>query len=166
MILSSKRYTTIISLLVSLFAFHTAFADEDKDTQIGRYLTVGDKPKTSQVDLLSQIIQVRFPQKIQTLGDAMDYVLRLSGYSLVPISNQSSALKTTLTKPLPAIDRDFGPMPLKDGLSTLAGPAFYLVQDPINRMVDFRLKPQFAQIYSTKSDKSSSRQNISTRRVG
>ena len=60
----------------------------------------------------------------------------------------SSYLKTTLAKPLPAIDRDFGPMSLKDGLTTLVGSAFYLVQDPLNRMVDFRVKPQYLSMYT------------------
>jgi len=141
----------LISILILLNTNATALAaqDDSNSTQIGRYLTVNNKPKSAQVDLLSQTIQVRFPQNVQTVGEAMNYILRLSGYSLVPLDRMSMSLKTTLAKPLPAIDRDFGPMSLKDGLTTLAGPAFYLVQDPLNSMVDFRVKSQYAQIYSS-----------------
>lgn len=116
--------------------------------QIGRYLTTTNKPLTAQIDLLSQIIQVCFPQNVQTIGDAMNYILRLSGYSLVSNECMNKAFKMTLTKPLPAIDRHFGPMPLKDALTTLMGHAFFLVQDPLNRIIDFRVKPQFVKLHA------------------
>lgn len=121
----------------------------DNNTEIGRYITVENKPTVSQTDLLLQTVRTRFSQYEQTVGDAINHVLRLSGYSLVPQNQMSNALKNTLTKPLPASDRgNFGPMSLKDALTTLAGPAFYLVQDPLNRMVDFKVKPQYASIYA------------------
>lgn len=129
----------IITFTVLTFCVNPVLAA----TTIGRYLTVEDKPKAAQVDLLSQTIQVRFPQNIQTIGDALQYVLRYSGYSLADTTKQSPALKNTLTKPLPLIDRNFGPMPLKDALITLAGPAFSLLQDPLNREVNFSVKPSF-----------------------
>ncbi|HVV68006.1 MAG TPA: hypothetical protein VHE99_03060 [Gammaproteobacteria bacterium] len=110
-------------------------------TTVGRYLSVDNKPTSAQRDLLSQIIQVRFPQPVQTIGDAMNYLLRFSGYSLVDETRQSIAMKNTLKKPLPLVDRSFGPMSLKDGLITLAGPAFTLMQDPLNREINFKLKP-------------------------
>ncbi len=138
----------IISFILSMIAYSSVMADTTDTTEIGRYLTVSNKPKSSQVDLLSQIIQVRFPQNVQTVGDAINYILRLSGYSLIPNERMSSALKITLTKPLPAIDRNFGPMSLKDALTTLAGIAFNLAQDPLNRTVDFRIKPQFKRVYT------------------
>jgi conjugative transfer region protein (TIGR03748 family) len=120
-------------------------------TEVGRYLTVDNKPKFAQTDLLSQTIQVRFPQNVQTVGDAMNYILRLSGYSLVSAEKMSHALTITLSKPLPAVDRDFGPMPLKEGLATLTGPAFYSVQDPLNRVVNFRVKSQYVHFANNSS---------------
>ncbi len=138
---SLKFLAAVLLLTLSNHVFAST-----SNMQIGRYLTVENKPSISQVDLLSQTIQVRFPQAIQTVGDAMNDVLRLSGYSLILTDQMSHALKITLTKPLPAIYRDFGPMPLKDALTTLAGPAFYLVQDPLNRRVNFKIKPQYMRI--------------------
>jgi type IV pili sensor histidine kinase/response regulator len=147
---SAKFIQGLVKFLVAVFLFtlNSHVFASTSNTQIGRYLTVENKPSLSQMDLLSQTIQVRFPQNIQTVGDAMNYVLRLSGYSLIPSDHMSHALKITLTKPLPAIDRDFGPMPLKDALITLAGPAFYLVQDPLNRLVNFKIKPQYMRLYA------------------
>ncbi len=130
---------------------HPVYADT---TQVGRYLTAENKPKPAQVDLLSQEFQVRFPSSVQTIGDALEYLLKQSGYSLVPEAKRSAELKTALSKPLPAIDRDFGPMKLQDGLSTLAGPVFVLVNDPLNRMISFSLNPKFAPLYQKPSTKS------------
>jgi conjugative transfer region protein (TIGR03748 family) len=141
-----KAVATFLFLIMSLKPLF-AFADTQA-TQVGRYLTIKNKPNAAQTNLLSQAIQVRFPPEVQSVGDAMNYVLRLSGYSLVPEERMSSYLKTILAKPLPAVDRDFGPMSLRDGLTTLAGPAFYLVQDPLNRMVDFRVKQQYLNVYT------------------
>ncbi len=110
---------------------------------ISRYITVENKPKSEQVNLLSQVIQVRFSQKIQTIGDALQHILSYSGYSLVDSSRQCPELKATLTKPLPFVDRQFGPMSLQDALTTLAGPAFTLAHAPLNREINFTVKPAY-----------------------
>jgi hypothetical protein len=60
--------------MAALFFVHAVYADET--TTVGRYLTVSNKPTSAQTNLLSQTIQVRFPQGIQTLGDAMNYLLK------------------------------------------------------------------------------------------
>jgi type IV pili sensor histidine kinase/response regulator len=129
---------------LAVVSFQVTYADT---TQLGRYLTIDNKPKAAQLDLLSQEFQVRFPSSVQTIGDAMEYLLKQSGYSLISEAKRSAELKTTLSKPLPAIDRNFGPMKLKDGLSTLAGPVFTLVNDPLNRVVSFEIRKQFSVVY-------------------
>lgn len=133
------RLSLATLVMASMMTFN-AYADT---TQVGRYLTVENKPQAAQLDLLSQEFQVRFPASVQTIGDAMTYLLKQSGYRLVPEAKRSTALKITLSKPLPAIDRDFGPMKLKDGLMTLAGPIFTLVNDPLNRTVNFSLRKEY-----------------------
>ncbi|MCE3268680.1 MAG: hypothetical protein K0R49_932 [Burkholderiales bacterium] len=134
-------------LLLGCFALATLSSAYAEVTQVGRYLTTENKPRAAQVDLLSQDFQVRFPTSVQTIGEAMDYLLKQSGYSLIPEAKRGEALKVVLGKPLPAIDRDFGPMKLKDGLATLAGPVFILVNDPLNRMVSFKLRDQYSSLY-------------------
>ncbi len=130
---------TVIFLL-ALFVSTDLLASE-ANMQTGRYLSVTNKPLHEQQDLLSQIYQVHFPKEVQTVGDAIRYLLHYSGYSLVDEAHQTDALKNTLTKPLPLIDRNFGPMSLRDALVTLAGPAFTLMSDSLNREVNFKLKP-------------------------
>lgn len=133
----------IVSMLI-LFGLFTSVVNianaKEAMNQVGRYLTVEVKPKSEQLDLLSQTVQVRFPQEVLTVGDAMKYLLRFSGYDLVAPAVMDATLKTTLTKPLPVIDRELGPVTLKMGLIVLVGQAFYLTQDPINRVVNFHLR--------------------------
>ena len=142
----------ITMVLLSLLFSEIGLADNNV-TQIGRYLTITNKPKFSQTNLLSQSIHVRFTQNIQTIGDAMNYLLRFSGYTLIPETQMSLALKITLSKPLPIIDRELGPVTLCDGLTTLSGPAFYLTQDPINRTINFELKPEYQKFIKNKQVK-------------
>src|SRR5437016_1484115 len=108
-----KKIAKIICVLTASALFEPTFAVSSAEqyavTQVGRYLTVFNKSTIPQVDLLSQIVQVHFPQNIQTVGDAMNYLLQWSGYSLVIEANRSKALKIILAKPLPLIDRELGP---------------------------------------------------------
>lgn len=138
----------MLVLLLSVIIVRPCFGYENV-TQVGRYLTLENKARLSQIELLSQTIQLRFPQNIQTIHEAMTYLLRFSGYDLVPINHMNKEIQITLSKSLPLVDRDLGPIPLKDALTILAGPAFVLMQDPINRTVDFRLKPCFQKSYRT-----------------
>ena len=136
-----KKITQLVTIsLCSVLSTGFAASPSKNVMATSRYFSIENKPSAAQVNLLSQTIQLRFPQKVQTVGDAVNYLLRFSGYSLIPVAQRSIAFNNVLLKPLPLVDRDFGPMPLHDGLLTLVGPAFYLVSDPLNRTVDFRVK--------------------------
>lgn len=112
-------------------------------TPVSRYLTINNKPRPEQINLLTQVVQVKFPQNIQTIGMAVSYLLRFSGYSLISKKKMSPALLTMLSKPLPVVDRELGPVSLKDALMVLGGESFTLVQDPLNREINFLLKPGY-----------------------
>lgn len=144
------KYVCLTVSLASLGQRCFALSNEAENTIIGRYITVANKPSRAQLNLLSQIIQIRFPQHVQTVGEAVTYVLRYSGYSLIAPQKMNSALKNTLSKTLPAIDRNLEPMTLADALTVLIGSAFTLVYDPLNRTVDFHVKPQFRHLSNPK----------------
>jgi type IV pili sensor histidine kinase/response regulator len=132
--------------IVVFFVFSNAFA-KDGSESIGRHIHTSHKAlssHSSQRDLLSQTIQIRFPKNINTVGAAIAYLLRDSGYSLVSENKISSSLKNTLQKPLPVVDRVLGSIPLREALVLLVGPAFTLAEDPLNREVDFHVKPNFS----------------------
>ncbi|MCB1871754.1 MAG: hypothetical protein KDI49_07080, partial [Gammaproteobacteria bacterium] len=74
---------------------------------------------------------------IQTLGEAVRYLLQRSGYRLAKIESTGPDTVTLFALPLPVVHRSLGPMTLRDALKTLAGPTFNLVQDPVHRLVTF-----------------------------
>lgn len=114
-------------------------------TQVSRYLTVTNKPQFSQTHLLSQSIQVRFTRNTQTVGDAINYLLRFSGYSLIEESQRSSALKIMLSKPLPVIDHELGPVSLSHALTTLSGKRYNFRQ--IKRILYIILSQSYSNHY-------------------
>ena len=100
----------------------------------GRYTLVELEPTEVQRDLLLQVIEVSVPDTMQaTVGDALNHVLRRSGYQLCsgPEADALDAL------PLPAAHYRIGPMVLRDALLTLAGPAWSLYAEEGARTVCF-----------------------------
>ena len=109
------------------------------EVQVGRYSTLRAQPTAAQADLLSTTITVRFPERIQTLDEAVRYLLQRSGYRLADHHAVNSATADLLGLPLPAVHRSLGPITLRQALETLVGPVFRLVQDPVHRLISFEL---------------------------
>jgi conjugative transfer region protein (TIGR03748 family) len=133
----------IVLMLSVITLSETVWAKTSPLVQTGRYLTVDSAVPVEQKDLLSPMIQIHFLSDVRTVGDAIEEVLRYSGYSLVETPQQSQDLQNTLQKPLPLIQRDLGPIPLRQSLRVLIGPAFHLIVDPLNRTINFQLNPNF-----------------------
>jgi type IV pili sensor histidine kinase/response regulator len=128
----------MISVL-SVAAFYSIAANV---TQINRYATVANKPLAAQVNPLLAVQQVHFPQEVQTIGQALEWWLKFSGFSLVSKEKQPENLQIVMQQPLPQIDRNLGPLTVKDGLEVLVGQqSFALIEDPLLRQVNFKLKP-------------------------
>lgn len=140
-----KRLITVV--LTALLFSASNFALADNATTVGRYLTVEKQALNAQSDLLQQTFQVRFPNQIKTIGDAIHYLLRFSGYSLIDNTRLSKEAQAVISQPLPSVDRQLGTMSLQDGLLTLAGQPFGLIVDPVHRLISLRLKPAYQTIY-------------------
>ncbi len=115
-------------------------------SQINRYTTVANKPLPAQINPLLAIQQIRFSQDIKTIADAVDYWLQYSGYTLAPKEKQPNILKIVMGKKLPQTQRNLGPISVKEGLEILVGTqVFALVEDHLQREVNFQLKPAYQQ---------------------
>lgn len=110
-----------------------------KDVQVGRYSLLAATPTEAQANLLATTITVSFPSRIVTVGEAVQYLLQRSGYRLATAPVLAPETTDLLALPLPAVHRHLGPVTLMQGLETLVGPAFRLVQDPVHRLVSFEL---------------------------
>ena len=116
---------------------------------VGRYVSVPVQPQHTQQDLLQQLIQIKFPKRIHTIEQALKYMLRFSGYRLVDVKKMDPSVFAILQQSLPEVDRNFGPMTLQQGLRTLLGTPFSLLIDPVHRLVSYRLKGRYEQLYHT-----------------
>ena len=108
------------------------------DIQVGRYSLLVATPTEAQAELLATTITVRFPARIQTVGEAVRYLLQRSGYRLATAESIGPDTVALFALPLPAVHRSLGPMTLRRALEMLAGPTFSLVQDPVHRLIAFK----------------------------
>jgi conjugative transfer region protein (TIGR03748 family) len=116
-----------------------------EEVQVGRYSSMRPVPTEAQVNLLSALVTVRFPETVATVGQGVDQLLGPSGYRLAPDRVAEPSRATLLGLPLPEPHRSLGPMPLRTALETLAGPAYRLVEDPVHRLVSFERCESFHQ---------------------
>ncbi|HEY3591485.1 MAG TPA: TcpQ domain-containing protein [Buttiauxella sp.] len=107
-----------------------------------KYTLVSTRPADAQRDPLNQMVDISMPaQLVRSVGDGFRYLLLESGYSLCPAS--SSVFTELLSRPLPAVQRTIGPVRLSEALQVLAGPAWRLRVDDVNREVCFTLRDAY-----------------------
>jgi type IV pili sensor histidine kinase/response regulator len=112
--------------------------------QVGRYSIIAPVASAAQSDPLQTMVRIRFPAPhISTVGDAMRYLLRHSGYQLAGPEAADPAMTGLLNHLLPKVHRTLGPMTLQTMLTTLAGNAYQIVVDPVNRLIAFALTPNY-----------------------
>lgn len=106
----------------------------------GRYTLIELVPDDGQRDLMQQVIDLIIPSASQaTVGDALHYVLRRSGYRLCDEHADATAVLYAL--PLPAAHEHLGPITLREALQLLAGPRWTLLVDDVTREVCFAPQP-------------------------
>ncbi|HAU4130712.1 TPA: hypothetical protein F7044_15170 [Legionella pneumophila] len=109
-------------------------------TQVSRYATVSNQPLAAQINPMKTVQQIHFHASIQTIGEAVNYWLRYSGYHLAPKEKQSESLQQVFQQPLPQISRNLGPLTIERGLTVLVGQQlFTLKQDDLLREINFSL---------------------------
>ncbi|MBK1734913.1 hypothetical protein CKO15_06355 [Halorhodospira abdelmalekii] len=111
----------------------------DAKEQVGRYSSVEAAPTEAQAQPLEAVVQITFPQEIVTVGEALEHLLKPSGYAF----QELSATSVLTSRPLPEVHRELGPMPLYKALKTLSGPPWRLLVDPVARTVAFEPKSPY-----------------------
>ncbi|MGH8549964.1 MAG: hypothetical protein ACREEM_01115 [Blastocatellia bacterium] len=111
--------------------------------QTGRYSAITASPTEAQMNLLRVMISVTLPEEVVTVEQAIQHLLRRSGYRFARPDTQLTPVAELLHKILPQVHRQLGPMPLEEALRALTGPAFDLVIDPVPREVSYQLAKAF-----------------------
>jgi type IV pili sensor histidine kinase/response regulator len=135
-----KSFAYIIAIL--LFSL-SATSQADGIYRISRYATVNPVATPEQAKPLSVVVTLDFTDQVRTVGDAIHHLLSRSGYRLADLTVSDPAMPVLLNQPLPLIHRHLGPITIENALVTLAGDAWDLVVDPVNRLVSFELLEQY-----------------------
>lgn len=106
-------------------------------TRVGRYAVISAAPTAGQKDLLADRRVRVIPASEKTIGEALRWLLKDSGYRLVDEAVLSEEAAVMLTLPLPAVHRQFQALPLHHVVALIVGPAFTLVKDPVHRLLAF-----------------------------
>ena len=117
----------------------SAALEKDPVIRYGRYTLVSSAPTADQRDLMAQIVDISIPANMTpNVREAMMYVLDRSGYSLC--STDTGQVSVLYTRPLAAALYKIGPMTLRNALQVLAGPAWQVEVDEVDREVCYALR--------------------------
>ncbi|MHA7594385.1 PFGI-1 class ICE element type IV pilus protein PilL2 [Pantoea sp. XAF26B01_ASV70] len=126
-----------------------------------RYTLVSTRPADAQLDPLNQVVDITMPaQLVSTVGESFRYLLLESGYSLC--SATTAAFSELLSRPLPVVQRTIGPLKLSEALQVVAGPAWRLKVDEVNREVCFELRDQYRSFSAPVASLTATRPAVST----
>ncbi len=102
-----------------------------------RYTKQAIEARGDQVSPLESIISAAFGDEVKTVGQAVKELLEGSGYSWAAPTGNDDAMLNDL--PLPVVNRDIGPIRLRDALTTVTGKAWRLHIDELHRSVWFEV---------------------------
>ena len=111
--------------------------------RVGRYTNADAVNTKQQENLLEVVIDTEIPSKAQTVGEAIEFLLMRSGFSMASPSIQGEHVKQLLSKQLPEAHRKIGPVMLKDALMMLVGKAYWMKVDPVHRLIAFDTVEEF-----------------------
>ena len=134
--MTKQKIFTAVAIICAAAA-PEIFAD-DNLLRTDRYTLTQLVADSAQTDPLSTIVQTEFPAQIETVGDAVAYLLHRSGYELLRTDEIIDALKL----PLPRTHRQIGPIDLRTALRTLVGPSWILQENKLVRLIWFVLAEQ------------------------
>ncbi len=130
----------ILFTLLLLFSLD-AFAVEES---VGRY-TITDTTATAEQRFpLIQVKSLDIPRSILTNQQAVNFVLRDTGYRVATARVRTPEDLLLMGKPLAEVCRSYTNTSLMEILNSIAGLGFTPVVDPINRLVAFEAIYDFA----------------------
>ncbi|HIF9337710.1 PFGI-1 class ICE element type IV pilus protein PilL2 [Photobacterium damselae] len=88
-----------------------------------------------QKDPLQTVATIHFPQQISTVGQALNYLLMRTGYTLAEKTKMGSHSLRLLQFPLPLVQRSLELVTVNNAIQTLIGQGYTYKVDHINRTI-------------------------------
>lgn len=142
-----RKFLCPVLMAVSSATLADRYVHENTEVvQTGRYSHVRNVPLEDQFNPLKVVVSTTFPSQLQSVGQAMNFLLLRSGYEMANTLVLSDETVELLRLPLPEIHRQIGPVTLDVALRTLAGDAFDLIVDPVHRKIAFELSSKIVRV--------------------
>ncbi|MDZ7924944.1 MAG: hypothetical protein U5M23_13030 [Marinagarivorans sp.] len=129
-----KIATLALALSPSFASAEVLEKDGKQYVRTDNYTLINIETKNEQLNPLLSITTINFSQNIFTVGQAINELLRGSGYTWLSAQNDNDALSEL---ELPSVVRELGPIRLRDALITVAGVAWELEANEVNRTLWF-----------------------------
>ncbi len=141
-----KIIGSLLLLLINIWAATIVVAEtyfigqssHDRRLQVDRYTGYKTNAALEEVNPLLVLTQINFPSAVKTVQEAIDHALQRSGYR-VDWRQSAEAYNIFSGLDIPAVHRRLNLMTLKDAIATLAGEAWQLLVDSVNRKLVIQL---------------------------
>jgi conjugative transfer region protein (TIGR03748 family) len=131
----NRNFIKSVFVLGVMLVSSVVFSREEV-ARTDRYTLVSMEARSDQAKPLSAITSVSLGRDVNSVGDAINELLKGSGYRW---ENRNTGDQLLDSLPLPAVVRNMGPIRLSEALQTLAGEAWILRMDNLNRVVWFEV---------------------------
>ena len=111
-----------------------------------------------QTELLQSIVDIQIPERITTVGQALEYLLQPYGFQLQDDEDSANEQILLFTLNLPRPHRAIGPITLFDALALFGGKSFTVKINPVTRRVSYTLKTSYRQYISENDVETARRQ--------
>jgi type IV pili sensor histidine kinase/response regulator len=133
----------VINASLLLLAADRCFADVEQN-RLARYSVTALPTASVSADPLTMPVDIQFSPMVITTEQALVELLTPSGYRLASTIASCPSYASVLAWPLPAMHRHLVAPRLDHALELLAGPAHYVVFDPVHRLVSFELREAYS----------------------
>lgn len=131
--------------VISPDLYQSALQESPEIIRNGRYTLVSASPELGQRYLLDQLVTINVPRRNKKVFTAsveqgLRATLKDTGFNLCErfLPTTPSEVSTLFSRPLPKIHYHFGPMKLREALQMLAGPAYSLTLNDVQRTICFK----------------------------
>ncbi len=110
-----------------------------------RYTLADLAPRHDQLSPLDSIVNISFSTEVENVGQALVELIDGSGYELIHLSGEYGQPVDTIlmSQVLPKTLQSIGPVPMREALDALAGPAWRLKTNELGRELWFELHEQY-----------------------
>ena len=112
--------------------------NNDDAVALSRYVEITTDVNRQQRNPLQTVVTINYPPNIKRVGQAINYTVQSTGYSMNELDMTPEETRILYTLPLPEVHRKFEYVKVINILKTLAGDAFVPMADPVRRKVDFK----------------------------